>query len=140
MERAELTFDVFLQGAEMIQQQLRIKEADRWSKDICKLKFYSFGAEFPEVDCAQFLWACEKWLQSLPAAHRQIVMEEAKKAGASALKANVDQAGEIFDEIRKRGVRVSEVDKTPFRDAVKPIYAELGLTAAIDEARKAIGQ
>ena len=82
----------------------------------------------------------EKWLQSLPAAHRQIVMEEAKKAGASVLKANVDQEGEIFDDIRKRGVRVTKVDTTPFRDAVKPLYAELGLTAAIDEARKAIGQ
>lgn len=67
MERTELTFEVFLQGAEMIQQQLRIKEADRWGKDVCKLKFFSFSSEFPEVDSAQFLWACEKWLQSLRA-------------------------------------------------------------------------
>jgi hypothetical protein len=65
MEREPLTLTVFLQGAEMIQQQLRIKEADRWSPDICKLKFFSFCSEFPEVDRTQFLWACEKWLQAL---------------------------------------------------------------------------
>lgn len=82
----------------------------------------------------------DKWLQSLPEAHRKVVKEEAVRAGASALKANVDQAEQIFAEIKGRGVRVTVVDKKPFRDAVQPVYAELGLTEAVAQARKAIGQ
>ncbi len=49
----------------MLQQHLRIKEADRWGATVCRLKFYSFRSEFPEVDGAQFLWCCEKWIQAL---------------------------------------------------------------------------
>jgi hypothetical protein len=65
MEREPLTPELFLQGAEMIQQHLRIKEADRWAAAVCRLKFYSFRSEFPEVDGPQFLWCCEKWIQAL---------------------------------------------------------------------------
>lgn len=82
----------------------------------------------------------DKWLQSLPAESRAIVMEEAKRAGAAALKANVDQAGQIFNEIKAKGVKVAEIDKTPFRNAVQPVYGELGLTGPVAEARKAIGK
>jgi TRAP-type transport system periplasmic protein len=82
----------------------------------------------------------DKWLQSLPANDRTVVMEEAKKAGAMALKSNVDQADEIFKEISGRGVKVSKIDTAPFRAAVQPVYAELGLTNMVAAARKAIGQ
>jgi TRAP-type transport system periplasmic protein len=82
----------------------------------------------------------DKWLQSLPANDRAVVMEEAKKAGAMALKSNVDQADEIFKEISSRGVKVSKIDTAPFRAAVQPVYAELGLTNMVAAARKAIGQ
>jgi TRAP-type transport system periplasmic protein len=81
----------------------------------------------------------DKWLQSLPAESRQVVIEEAKRAGARALKANVEQADQIFNEIRSRGVKVTAIDKTPFRNAVQPVYAELGLTDMVAKARKAIG-
>ena len=86
------------------------------------------------------LLVSDKWLQSLPAEHRAIVMEEAKKAGALALKTNVEQEAKIFDEIRARGVKIDKIDTTPFRDAVQPIYKELGLTEMVAEARKAIGK
>lgn len=56
--------DTFLAIAEMVAAQLRIKEADRWSPQICQLKYISFTSEFPEVSDQQFLWAAEKWLQS----------------------------------------------------------------------------
>ena len=58
-----LTPNTFLAGVEMIQQQLRIKREDRWSQAVCKLKFVSFQIEFPEVNDAQFFWACERWIQ-----------------------------------------------------------------------------
>ena len=82
----------------------------------------------------------DKWLQSLPAEHRKVVVEEARRAGALALKTNVEQAGQIFAEIKAKGVKVAEVDKTPFRNAVQPVYVELGLTDMVAQARKAIGK
>jgi hypothetical protein len=58
-----LSPNTFLAGVEMIQQQLRIKREDRWSPEVCKLKFVSFQTEFPEVNDAQFFWTCEQWIQ-----------------------------------------------------------------------------
>lgn len=80
-----------------------------------------------------------KWLNSLPEDLRAIVVEEAQKAGAGVLKANVEQADEIFAEIEKTGVKVHRIDTAPFRKAVEPVYEELGLTDMIKEARGAIG-
>jgi tripartite ATP-independent transporter DctP family solute receptor len=82
----------------------------------------------------------DKWLQSVPEADRKIVMEEAKRAGAMALKTNVDQADSIFKEISAKGVKVSKIDTAPFQKAVQPVYSELGLTDMVAQARKAIGQ
>jgi tripartite ATP-independent transporter DctP family solute receptor len=82
----------------------------------------------------------DKWLQSVPEADRKIVTEEAKRAGAMALKTNVEQADAIFKEIAAKGVTVSKIDTAPFRKAVQPVYTELGLTDMIAQARKAIGQ
>ena len=66
MARANsLTPETFLAVAEMIAAQLRIKEADRWSPHICRLKFHSFTSEFPEINETQFMWAAEQWIQGL---------------------------------------------------------------------------
>ena len=62
---SNLTIETFLAVSEMVASQLRIKEADRWSTNICKLKFVSFQTEFPEVNDQQFLWAAEHWIQSV---------------------------------------------------------------------------
>lgn len=62
---ALLTAETFLAVAEMIAAQLRIKDADRWSPHICRLKFHSFTTEFPEVNETQFMWAAEQWIQTL---------------------------------------------------------------------------
>ncbi len=63
----QLDAETFLAGAEMIQQQLRIKRDDQWSTNVCKLKFSSFKTEFPEVSSIQFFWACEQWIQMFSA-------------------------------------------------------------------------
>ena len=81
-----------------------------------------------------------KWLASLPDDIRAIVVEEAKNAGAGVLKANVDQEGEIFAEIESHGVKVDRIDTSPFRKAVQPVYAELGLEDMIREAQGALGK
>jgi len=62
---SSLTPQTFLAVAEMIAAHLRMKEADRWSPHICKLKFFSFTTEFPEVSERQFMWAAEQWIQGL---------------------------------------------------------------------------
>ena len=62
---SSLTPETFLAVAEMIAAHLRMKEADRWSPHICKLKFFSFTTEFPEVSERQFMWAAEQWIQGL---------------------------------------------------------------------------
>ena len=63
----QLDAETFLAGVEMIQQQLRIKRDDQWSTVVCKLKYTSFLAEFPEVQSHQFFWACERWIQQFSA-------------------------------------------------------------------------
>ena len=49
--------ETFLAVAEMLASHLRLKEADRWSIPICKLKYVSFQSGYPEVNDQQFLWA-----------------------------------------------------------------------------------
>lgn len=62
---ASLSRETFLAVAEMVAGHLRLKEADRWSAHVCRLKFHSFTSEFPEVNDAQFMWAAEQWIQAL---------------------------------------------------------------------------
>lgn len=63
MAQQSLTPETFLAVTEMVAAHLRIKEADRWSPHICRLKFHSFTTEFPEVNETQFMWAAEQWIQ-----------------------------------------------------------------------------
>lgn len=63
---ASLTPETFFAVAEMVAGHLRLKEADRWSPHVCRLKFHSFTSEFPEVNETQFMWAAEQWIQALP--------------------------------------------------------------------------
>jgi hypothetical protein len=62
-----VTPETFLAVAEMVAGHLRLKDADRWSSHVCKLKFHSFTSEFPEVSDTQLMWAAEQWVQALPA-------------------------------------------------------------------------
>lgn len=71
MAKPSLTAETFLAVAEMIAAQLRIKEADRWSAHICRLKFHSFTSEFPEINETQFMWAAEQWIQGLDGAFKR---------------------------------------------------------------------
>ena len=61
--QSSLTPETFLAVAEMIAGHLRIKESDRWSAHICRLKFHSFTSEFPEINEPQFMWVAEQWIQ-----------------------------------------------------------------------------
>jgi len=80
----------------------------------------------------------DAWLQSLPPEMQAIVTEESKRWGAEALKANVDGAEKIYADIRGAGVKVTEIDVAPFREAVKPVWAKMGLTELVAEVRKSL--
>ncbi|WP_159588955.1 C4-dicarboxylate TRAP transporter substrate-binding protein [Chelativorans xinjiangense] len=86
------------------------------------------------------LLVSDAWLQSLPEDLRAILTEEAKNWGASALKDNVESADTIFADIREAGVNVTEIDTTPFKEAVKPVYEKLNLTEMVEEVRAALGE
>lgn len=62
--RTSLTIETFLAVSEMVAGHLRLKDADRWSPHVCKLKFHSFASAYPEVNEMQFMWAAEQWIQS----------------------------------------------------------------------------
>ena len=62
--RTSLTIETFLAVAEMVAGHLRLKDADRWSPHVCRLKFHSFTSAYPEVSETQFMWASEQWIQS----------------------------------------------------------------------------
>lgn len=61
---AMLQPDVFFTGCEILFSHLRLKEADRWSSAVALIKLASFTDAFPEVSDRQFLWCCERWVQS----------------------------------------------------------------------------
>lgn len=82
----------------------------------------------------------DAWLKSLPADMQTILWEEADRWGASALKANVDGAERIWDDIRATGVNVTAIDTTPFKEAVKPVYEKLGLTELVAQVRAAVAE
>ena len=75
---AGLGLKTFLSAVEMVQQALRMKREDFWSPQVCKLKYVSFTSEFPEVNEAQFFWACEQWIQSTGAKDFPRVLEYLK--------------------------------------------------------------
>ena len=85
------------------------------------------------------LLVSDAWLQSLPAELRAILEEEAKRWGAEALRANVEGEEKIYADIRSAGVKVTEIDTAPFRDAVKPVWDKMDLTELVAEVRKTLG-
>lgn len=80
----------------------------------------------------------DAWLKSLPEDLRKIVEEEAVRWGKEALKANVEGSAAIFADIEKAGGTVTRIDTAPFREAVKPVYAEFGLVDLIAEVQKEV--
>ena len=81
----------------------------------------------------------DAWLKSLPEGLQTIVREEAVRWGNEALKANVEGEDKIFADIAATGVSIDRIDTTPFQEAVKPVYEELGLTELIAEVRAELG-
>lgn len=66
------------------------------------------------------------WFNSLPEDLQQIVRDEALKAGDIASFGTQDALAGIEADLAAKGITVSEVDTTPFREATAVVYDDLG--------------
>ncbi len=61
----------------------------------------------------------------LPSKAQEIILESAKEAIAWQRELSTSQDDEFWDQIKATGkMKVTEVDRTPFMEATKPVYAE----------------
>lgn len=58
------TLESFLASIQMLYQHLRLKDADRWTPAVARIKHIFFVESFPEVSDRQFMWCCERWIQN----------------------------------------------------------------------------
>lgn len=54
----------FVKGCALIAKHIRTRADASWDDDDFTLKYVSFSDAFPEVNDRQFLWCCERWIQS----------------------------------------------------------------------------
>lgn len=75
---------------------------------------------------AAYLFSQISW-DKLPEEYQKIIKDEAKKAGDLERQLIADNVKKGIETLKKNGVKVIEdVDKEPFRKAVKPVYDEYG--------------
>ena len=80
----------------------------------------------------------DKWLNPCRRISRKSSSRNPSAGAPPPLKANVDGAAKIFADIKSKGVTVTEPNKAPFRDAVKAVHQELGLTPMVAEVQAAL--
>lgn len=82
-----------------------------------------------------------KWIENLPEEYRNIVFEEAAKAGRDASLSTVEQLDKIEKEMIDKGVTVNEVDIELFKDKTKVVYEKFdGYVELHDEINKILGK
>jgi tripartite ATP-independent transporter DctP family solute receptor len=73
----------------------------------------------------------ESWFQRLPKEYRNILLEEALKAGDYASKLTMDGLAENEALMKANGVSISEIDITPFKKACDAVYDQIAGYRAI---------
>lgn len=76
------------------------------------------------------------WFDKLPADLRQVLKEEALKAGDSASRATQASLADFEKQMKDKGMTITEIDVTPFRTATQPVYEKLGYADLHQELRK----
>jgi tripartite ATP-independent transporter DctP family solute receptor len=66
------------------------------------------------------------WFDKLPADLQKTLRDEALKAGDMASKGTIDSLTNYEKLMREKGVTVTDIDVTPFREATKVVYDKLG--------------
>lgn len=75
---------------------------------------------------ANFIMVGEKWFQKLPDDLKTILAEECKKASIENAAKILDAAADYERQMAEKGIKINDVDKTPFRNASEKAYEELG--------------
>jgi tripartite ATP-independent transporter DctP family solute receptor len=76
------------------------------------------------------------WFDKLPAEYRQVLREEALKAGDNASRATQASLADYEKQMKDKGMTIDEIDLTPFRQATQPVYDKLGYTELHQEVDK----
>jgi len=80
------------------------------------------------------------WFDSLPGELQTILREEALKAGDVASYGTEAALADIEKEMQAKGVTITEIDVTPFREATAPVYDQLGYGELRDKLRSIAAQ
>lgn len=102
----------------------------------CTLTQHVFAPLVLEMNTASF--------ERIPAQYKEAFLKAAADATSFQRKRAVEAEGKAFDELKKRGVTVTTVDREYFRKAVKPVWADFTkqypsvqpILDAVDVARK----
>lgn len=63
----------------------------------------------------------KKLLESMPKKYQEAILQAGKEMGPIHTKMVEDLEKEQWDQIAKLGMKITDVDKAPFREAVKPV-------------------
>lgn len=82
-----------------------------------------------------------EWFDNLPEDLQQILVEENEKAGLETSRGMEQQAAQLRDEFRQKGMTiVQDVDLAAFRQAAEAAYTALNLTAYRDQIWQQLGK
>lgn len=80
-----------------------------------------------------------KFFNSLPAEYQTMMMDVAYDTYKDNQEVVVAKSKDYIKEMEATGVTVLEIDKTPFIEAVQPVYEEMGFSALKDELYAELG-
>lgn len=81
----------------------------------------------------------ETW-EDISAENQKIVRDLAVENGRYASKLTIDLGDKSLEQVAAAGVKISDVDLKPFKDAVKPVYAKLNLEKEAAIVDKVLGR
>ncbi|MDK2880126.1 MAG: TRAP-type transport system periplasmic protein [Thermoanaerobacteraceae bacterium] len=81
-----------------------------------------------------------KWFNSLPEEYQAILIEESIKAGDYASQLTIESLDEIEKEMENKGVQISKIDVTPFKQATEKVYDELGYSELRKQINNILGK
>ncbi|WMJ83302.1 C4-dicarboxylate TRAP transporter substrate-binding protein [Oscillospiraceae bacterium LTW-04] len=79
------------------------------------------------------------YFNSLSAENQQLLVDTFTKVGTDYQKICVEQEAEFEKEMKEKGMTINEIDTTPFKEAVQPVYTQLGYDTLRDEIYAEIG-
>ncbi len=80
------------------------------------------------------------WFDSLPPDLQKVLREEALKAGDIASYGTQAALADLEKKMQEKGVTITEIDVTPFREATAPVYDTLGYGELRDKLRAIAAQ